>query len=400
MINTDENKILQQYIQSLHDVTLVRLIRQISQVYQTIEFARILELAQFTNTFYLERILVDCVRHNDMQIRIDHQARCIHFGSDLSESQREDNPDGPTLQSMPSEQVRSQLVNMSIVLHKAIAAINPNNKRTDRERLRSQMVQNYHDNKVKEHQRILQRQKFIEDRKEAIEKMNMKREEDELRRQEEITRQQKLAEQKRLEQENEERERKRHANEIQQIKEKNLKEKMQQISQTSHGQKVLKKLDDEEIKKLDAEQIAAKEAEELIKERKELQMKLKTQEKKIDYFERAKRIEEIPLIKKYLADKQVQDKELWVKEEQSRIEQAIAERKNAVSQQERLKRMHGDRDEFLNMLSKYTRFAANFSSHPFLNIFHQKNYLLFVRPIGNVFPFCNWKCYAVSEMKT
>ncbi len=350
MINTDENKILQQYIQSLHDVTLVRLIRQISQVYQTIEFTRILELAQFTNTFHLERSIVDCVRHNDMQIRIDHQERCIHFGSDLSESQREDNPDGPTLQSMPSEQVRSQLVNMSIVLHKAIAAINPNNKRTDRERLRSQMVQNYHDNKVKEHQRILQRQKFIEDRKEAIEKMNMKREEDELRRQEEITRQLKLAEQKRLEQENEERERKRHANEIQQIKEKNLKEKMQQISQTSHGQKVLKKLDDEEIKKLDAEQIAAKEAEELIKERKELQMKLKTQEKKIDYFERAKRIEEIPLTKKYLADKQVQDKELWVKEEQSRIEQAIAERKNAVAQQERLKRLHPDRDEFLNQL--------------------------------------------------
>lgn len=48
-----------------------------------------------------------------------------------------------------------------------------------------------------------------------------------------------------MEQEREERERKRQENEIQQIKDRHLKEKMQQISQTSHGQKVLKKLDED-----------------------------------------------------------------------------------------------------------------------------------------------------------
>lgn len=65
------------------------------------------------------------------------------------------------------------------------------------------------------------------------------------RRQEEILRQQQLAEQRRLEQEREERERKRQANERQQIKDRNLKEKMQKISLTTHGQRVLKKLDEE-----------------------------------------------------------------------------------------------------------------------------------------------------------
>lgn len=60
-----------------------------------------------------------------------------------------------------------------------------------------------------------------------------------------MARQQALAEQKRLEQEREERERKRALNEIQQIKDRHLKEKMQQISQTSHGQKILKKLDED-----------------------------------------------------------------------------------------------------------------------------------------------------------
>lgn len=54
-----------------------------------------------------------------------------------------------------------------------------------------------------------------------------------------------------------------------------------QISQTGHGQKILKKMDEDDIKKLDADQIAAKEAEELQKERRELQAKLKSQEKKV-----------------------------------------------------------------------------------------------------------------------
>lgn len=128
-LQKDETSPLVQYVPALQDVTLVRLVRQAAQVYQTIEFARLIELAKFTTAFHMERLLVDCVRHNDMQIRIDHKKRCVHFGIDLSESQREDNPEGPTLQSMPSEQIRNQLVSMSTVLHRAISVINPNKKK-------------------------------------------------------------------------------------------------------------------------------------------------------------------------------------------------------------------------------------------------------------------------------
>ena len=44
------------------------------------------------------------------------------------------------------------------------------------------MVQNYHETKVKEHQRILERHKIIEDRKEYIERQNTAREEEEQKR--------------------------------------------------------------------------------------------------------------------------------------------------------------------------------------------------------------------------
>uniref|UniRef100_A0A2M4BAW0 Eukaryotic translation initiation factor 3 subunit A n=1 Tax=Anopheles marajoara TaxID=58244 RepID=A0A2M4BAW0_9DIPT len=349
-IEADEKSPYLQYVQALKDVTLVRLVRQISQVYQTIEFSRLLELAKFADYHHLERILVDCVRHNDMQITIDHRNGCVHFGTDLSESQREDHPDGPTLQSMPSEQIRSQLVNMSVVLHRAIATINPNRKKVERERLRTQMVQQYLENMEKEHQRTLQRQKKIEDRKEYIERVNLEREEEVQRLQEEQARAHKLAEQRRLELENEERERKRHENEMQMIKERNIKDKIDQIKQTASGQKLLKKMDEEEIRKMNAEEIAAREAEERVKERKAHDTSLKTQEKKVDYFERAKRLEEIPLIEKYLQERSVQDKEFWEKQEAARIEAAIAERKTAEACQERLKRMLPDRDIYWQQL--------------------------------------------------
>lgn len=349
-LQADEGNALQLYVPQLQDVTLVRLVRQIAQVYQTIKFDRLIELAKFTTSFHLERLLVDCVRHNDMQIRIDHGNQCVHFGMDLSESQREDKPEGPTLQSMPSEQIRSQLVNMATVLHQAIAVINPNKKKQEREKVRAALVNNYHENKVREHQRILLRHKIIEDRKEYIEKLNTVREEEEHRRLEELVKQQALAEQKRLEHEREERERKRAQNEIQQIKDRHLKEKMQQISQTSHGQKILKKLDEDDIKKMDAEQIAIREAEELQKERRELQAKLKSQEKKVDYFERAKRLEEIPLLQASMKERQLQDQAFWEQEEKEQIAHAIEERKQAVAARERLVRMKPDKDAFLENL--------------------------------------------------
>ncbi|XP_011307539.1 eukaryotic translation initiation factor 3 subunit A [Fopius arisanus] len=380
-LQVDETSTLAQYVSALQDVTLVRLVHQISQVYQTIQFARLIELAKFTTAFHLERLLVDCVRYNDMQIRIDHGKRCIHFGVDLSEAQREDHPDGPVLQAMPSEQIRCQLVNMATVLHRAINVINPNKRKQEREKLRNAMVTLYHETKSKEHQRILERQVIIEQRKEYIERVNTIREEEEMRRQEELHRQQLMAEQKRLEQEREERERKRQQSEIQQIKDRHLKEKMDQISKTSHGQKVLKKLDEDEIKKLDAEQIAAREAEELQKERREMQQKLKSQEKKVDYLERAKRIAEIPLLEKAVEEQQELAKQCWEQQEEERILAAIEERNQAVATRERMLKMKEDAEVFLSKilserknvyLEKLVEFEAKFSEERIIRLMERR----------------------------
>ena len=50
-------------------------------------------------------------------MRIDHRTGTVRFGTDLAEAQRQDLPEGPHVQSMPSEQIRNvHLVMMNLVI--------------------------------------------------------------------------------------------------------------------------------------------------------------------------------------------------------------------------------------------------------------------------------------------
>merc|ERR1711872_1091006 len=96
------------------------LLKQVAQVYQTLTISRLLELAHFTDHHHLERLIVECARNNDMQVRIDHRTRSVHFGTDLAESQKAEVQEGTHIQAMPSEQVRTQLMSMMSVLNKSL----------------------------------------------------------------------------------------------------------------------------------------------------------------------------------------------------------------------------------------------------------------------------------------
>lgn len=60
-----------------------------------------------------------------LQVRIDHRTRSLSFGTDLGVSQKEDIPEGPYIQSMPSEQIRNQVINIAQALNQAVEMIGP-----------------------------------------------------------------------------------------------------------------------------------------------------------------------------------------------------------------------------------------------------------------------------------
>merc|ERR1711872_471602 len=332
---------LAMYAPPLRDMTLVRLLKQVAQVYQTLTISRLLELAHFTDHHHMERLIVECARNNDMQVRIDHRTRSVRFGTDLTESQRTDLPEGPHVQSMPSEQIRTQLMRMMVSLDGAINTIHPDRNQVENAELRKQIVGAYHNSKNRDHLRLLARHDIIEKRKEWLETCN-KEHQKEKKKQEEL----------RLKEEWEKREKRRKEEEIRDIQAKHTQDKIAQLKNTEFGKKVLDKMAEEEIAKMDADEIMARQVEELEKEKKELQVRLKAQEKKIDHLERAKRLEEIPLLKLQFEEFKEEAKVVWEEQEKDIIEGEKKQRASDVENRNRLVRMKTDKEKYLESLLK------------------------------------------------
>lgn len=134
------------------------------------------------------------------------------------------------------------------------------------------------------------------------------------------------------------------------IQKKHAIERIKQLKKTDIGAKVLQNLDEEDFATLDVKDIMAKQVEQLEKEKKELMDRLKNQEKKIDHFARAKRLEEIPfLAKQYEQEKKVA-REFFEQQEAEKIEQLKSDRQMDLASRDRLNRMKTDKDEFLNLI--------------------------------------------------
>lgn len=70
---------------------------------------------------------------------------------------------------------------------------------------------------------------------------------------------------------------------------------------------------------MDPDDILQRQYEQLDREKREQMMKLRTQEKRIDYLARAMRIDEIPLLEKHFAEKKVHDQKEFEHEEVERV---------------------------------------------------------------------------------
>ena len=83
-----------------------------------------------------------------------------------------------------------------------------------------------------------------------------------------------------------------------------------------------------------------------------LQVRLKAQEKKVDHLERAKRLEEIPLLKLQFEEFKEESKVLWDEQEKERIQKEKEQREVDIVNRDRLARMTADKDSYLESLLK------------------------------------------------
>merc|ERR1719402_735908 len=238
------------------------------------------------------------------------------------------------------------------VLDKSLATIHPDRTQIETAELRQRITDAYHSSKVRDHQRLLARHKIIEERKEWLEKYNNAQQEAANAKRIKEMQIAKDEEAKRLSVEREQREKQRKENEIRDIQAKHTRDKINQIAQTEIGKKVLDKMGAEKIAEIDADEIMARQVEELEKEKKELQVRLKAQEKKVDHLERAKRLEEIPLLKLQFEELKEEAKVVWKEQEKDRIEEEKKERASDIENRDRLVRMKTDKEKYLESLLK------------------------------------------------
>jgi translation initiation factor 3 subunit A len=164
-----------QYMPALRDVTVVRLLQQISQVYQTIELKRFIDLAPPMDKHRLEKIIVNAAKNNDVQVRVEHKSKALTFGTDLNVSNgRSTGNDAGSktniIQKMPNEQIRNQLISISRALYSSMEIINDKSNKERNDKLRRQIADTYARDEQIQRKDILKRRELIERYKEEKEK--------------------------------------------------------------------------------------------------------------------------------------------------------------------------------------------------------------------------------------
>eukprot|EP00899_Mesostigma_viride_P024205 jgi/Mesvir1/496/Mv11365-RA.2 len=284
---------LEQYVPALERLTTLRLLQQVSSVYATMKIENLSKMILFFSFEQVEALVVDAVRYNFLQMRINHQARCVEFGAHALESDR----------------VRNHLVVLAKRLSKAVRMVYPEGLAPEAVADRKAKVFNTARATVEaEHKSLLARKVIIEKKKEEQERQMLAQEKEEEVRKLKQARLTEEAEAKRLAQESARREEERIRKEIE---EKELEETRALIAEQERrkGKKSRKGGEGDGPLKLDKRALMEEAISEQIRERQELERKLAKLSRTMDYLERARREEERPLLVEEMKKKAAEDAE-------------------------------------------------------------------------------------------
>jgi len=345
------------YIPHLRQVVITRVLQQVSSLYKSISFKRLLKFlpSAYCSRFELEQFIVDASRNGQLQVRIDHMKNCVYFGTDLNASPlyvEDEFFESKRLQALPSERVSASFNMMVRSMLESHYELDKEAMQRRSEEKMSELLSLYNKTKAKTHSLMLRRKQIIEDRKERMESEKNAKEEKERLAQQQQEKAAREAEQARISKEQKEREEKMRLQQEEAEQRRNANDKLEMWKKTDIGKKLFAEVQAEDLMKKDFntedmvnKQIVLKE-----KEKKEINNRRKAQERKIDHLERAKRQEEIPLIEKYMADKRVNDRIQWEQFEAERVEKSRADHAKSVATKERLLIMRQDVDDHMRPL--------------------------------------------------
>ncbi|XP_025883546.1 eukaryotic translation initiation factor 3 subunit A-like [Solanum lycopersicum] len=307
---------LSHYVPALEKLATLRLLQQVSQVYQTIQIGNLSKMIPFFDFAAIEKISVDAVRHNFVAIKVDHLNGSVLFGK----------------QSIEAEGLRDHLSLFAESLCNARLMIYPPAKKVAK---LGDALSNLAEIVEKEHKRLLARKSIIEKRKEEQERLLLEKERVEESKRREHQKMTEEAEQKRVSAELEQR---RNQRILKEIEDRELEEAQAMLQEAEKRSKRKKKpvLDGEKMTKKDIMELALHEQ---LRERQEMEKKWQKFAKVMDYLERAKREEAAPLIESAFQRHLAEEATLHEREQQQEIELSRQRHGGDLVEKSRLGRM-------------------------------------------------------------
>ncbi|CAN6724572.1 unnamed protein product [Malus baccata var. baccata] len=313
---------LSQYVPALEKLGTLRLLQQVSQVYQIMKIECLSQMIPFYDFSAVEKIYVDAVKHNFIAMKVDHMKGVMLFGN----------------LGLESDGLRDHLTNLAKSLNKARSMMYLPVKGASK---LAEILPSLADTVDKEHKRLLARKSIIEKRKEDQERqlLEMEREEESKRlKLQKIT---EAAEQKRLAEEAEQRKNQRILKEIEEKEIDEAQKLLHEVRSKKKGKKHI--LDGEKVTKASLMELALSEQ---LRERQEMEKKLLKLGKTMDYLERAKREESAPLIEAAYQQRLVEEQLLHEREQTLEVELSQQRHEGDLKEKNRLSRMMDNKTIF------------------------------------------------------
>ena len=300
------------------EVAVTRMLMQLSEVYKVMQIATLAKLAAPVDFADVEMIIVEGMRSGLLKIRVDHQHSCINF---------ESQPFGSTM-------IKDTLSGLSLHLGETMTSLGPKTdvKKVEQQAIYEEILRNISG----EQKRVLSRKKIIEERK---------KEEEQRTTEEEDARSVASARAKALHEEQEKQCVNNESNQrmkdklVEEEKESELQQMKEMIRDLISSDPdnpdtaELRDLTDEQIKELDLKTIVKKHNKAADAEREKAEKKLAAMQRRLDHFECAKRLQEIPPFEEMYVQQKAEDKEFsatshatMLTEHRERYEQDMSEK--------------------------------------------------------------------------
>ncbi|KAF9360078.1 eukaryotic translation initiation factor 3 subunit A, partial [Mortierella sp. NVP85] len=171
---------LVKYVKPLHQVILTHF-QQLSQVYTNVKLDFVIQLASFLAPFNydsaaIEKFIMQRCKKGELSIRIATQS--LAFETDLFASGNKTVTDGPILQSLPSNLMRTPLTRLATCLNTTVSMISPEIVEANKEAKRAAFIKTL-TSMMEERKLALERKAIIERKNELIETMLARKEEEE-----------------------------------------------------------------------------------------------------------------------------------------------------------------------------------------------------------------------------